>query len=57
MRQDKNTSVTPLKTIGHPTPRIDAFERVTGKATYTNDVQLPGMLYARTPRCEDGSDS
>src|SRR5437667_9548750 len=50
MRQDKNTSVTPLKTIGHPTPRIDAFERVTGKATYTNDIQLPGMLYARILR-------
>src|SRR2546422_4229767 len=50
MRQDKNTSVTPLQTIGHATPRIDAVERVTGKATYTNDVQLPGMLYARILR-------
>src|SRR3989440_2688745 len=50
MRQDKNTSVTPLKTVGHATPRIDAVERVTGKATYTLDVQLPGMLYARVLR-------
>src|SRR3989449_4016122 len=50
MRQDKNTSVTPLQTIGHATPRIDAVERVTGKATYTNDVTLPGMLYARILR-------
>src|SRR5216117_3875334 len=50
MRQDKNTSMTPLKTLGHPTPRIDALERVTGKATYTNDRQLPGMLYARVLR-------
>src|ERR1700739_668868 len=64
MRQDKNTSVTPLKTVGpptprldagdsvtgHATPRIDAVERVTGKATYTNDFQLPGMLYARVLR-------
>src|SRR5579864_652175 len=39
-----------LKTIGHPTPRIDAVERVTGKATYTGDVHLPGMLYARVLR-------
>ncbi len=30
-----------------PTPRIDAVERVTGRATYTNDMQLPGMLYAQ----------
>ena len=42
--------VTAMKTIGHPTPRIDAVERVTGKATYTGDVRLPGMLYARVLR-------
>src|ERR1700681_3780691 len=39
-----------LKTIGHPTPRIDAVERVTGKATYSGDVHLSGMLYARVLR-------
>jgi xanthine dehydrogenase molybdenum-binding subunit len=39
-----------LKTIGHSTPRIDALERVTGKATYSGDVHLPGMLYARILR-------
>ena len=42
--------VAPLKTVGHPTTRIDALERVTGKATYTGDVHLPGMLYARVLR-------
>ena len=36
--------------LGKPTPRIDAVERVTGKATYTGDIQLPGMLYARVLR-------
>jgi CO/xanthine dehydrogenase Mo-binding subunit/aerobic-type carbon monoxide dehydrogenase small subunit (CoxS/CutS family) len=39
-----------LKTVGHAAPRIDARERVTGKATYTGDVQLPGMLFARVLR-------
>src|SRR5205085_8779489 len=39
-----------LKTVGHATPRIDAVERVTGKAKYTGDIQLPGMLYARVLR-------
>jgi CO/xanthine dehydrogenase Mo-binding subunit len=43
-------SITPRKTVGHPTPRIDALERVTGKAAYTGDVQLPEMLYARVLR-------
>jgi CO/xanthine dehydrogenase Mo-binding subunit len=42
--------ITPLKTVGRPTPRIDAVDRVTGRATYTRDVTLPGMLYARVLR-------
>src|SRR4029453_175964 len=36
-----------LKVIGQPVPRFDAVQKVTGKARYTFDVQLPGMLYAR----------
>src|SRR6516162_11242625 len=39
-----------LGTVGHETPRIDARERVTGKATYSNDVRLAGMLYAKLLR-------
>ena len=42
--------MTPLKTVGHPTQRVDAIKRVTGTATYTNDVHLDGMLYARVLR-------
>src|SRR5947208_11613494 len=36
--------------VGKTTPRIDAYERVTGQAKYTGDIQLPGMLYARVLR-------
>ena len=36
--------------VGKKTTRIDAYERVTGQAKYTRDVQLPGMLYARVLR-------
>jgi len=39
-----------LKTVGQATTRIDARERVSGKATYSGDVQLPGMLFARVLR-------
>ncbi|HYV63008.1 MAG TPA: molybdopterin-dependent oxidoreductase, partial [Bryobacteraceae bacterium] len=39
-----------LKTVGVATTRIDARERVSGKATYSGDVQLPGMLYAKVLR-------
>ena len=36
--------------VGKRTPRIDAYERVTGRAQYTGDLELPGMLYARVLR-------
>ncbi len=47
---DARQGMAPLKTLGHPTPRIDAVERVTGKGRYTRDVVLPGMLFARILR-------
>src|SRR5262247_1765811 len=43
-------SVNTMKLIGHATPRIDATERVSGRATYTRDVYLDGMLYAQMLR-------
>jgi CO/xanthine dehydrogenase Mo-binding subunit len=39
-----------MKVIGHATPRVDAAERVSGRATYTRDVYLDGMLYAQVLR-------
>jgi len=32
--------------IGQSLPRIDSLEKTTGKAVYTQDIQLPGMLTA-----------
>lgn len=39
-----------LTNLGHPTPRIDAVQRVTGRALYAGDIRLPGMLHARVLR-------
>ncbi len=44
------TADTALKLAGRGQPRIDGPERVTGRAKYTFDIQLPGMLYARVLR-------
>lgn len=33
--------------IGKSVPRIDGVEKVTGSAVYTQDMTLPGMLYAK----------
>jgi xanthine dehydrogenase YagR molybdenum-binding subunit len=37
--------------IGTKTPRIDAYERVSGTALYTHDISLPGMLHGAILRC------
>jgi CO/xanthine dehydrogenase Mo-binding subunit len=44
------TGLSVLNIVGHATQRIDAVDRVTGKALYTRDVSLPGMLYAQVLR-------
>lgn len=38
------------KYIGKPATRVDALEKVLGKARYIADYHLPGMVYARALR-------
>ena len=40
----------PLNVVGKRGPNIDAVDRVTGRAKYTGDIDLPGMLAARVLR-------
>ncbi len=35
-----------LRVVGKPVPRLDGVLKVTGRARYSADVQLPGMLHA-----------
>jgi len=39
-----------LRIVGKPVKRVDAYSKVTGKAIYAGDIQLPGMLYAKVLR-------
>ena len=39
-----------LKVVGTNAHRVDAIEKVSGKAIYTSDIQLPGMAHARILR-------
>jgi len=39
-----------FKIMGKPITRRDAEAKVTGKAKYAGDIQLPGMLYAKILR-------
>ena len=35
----------PFKTVGKSFPRHESFAKVTGQARYTDDLDLPGMVY------------
>src|SRR5262245_4222928 len=43
-------SAPPLRTVGHSIPRVDAIEKVTGRARYVTDLALPGMAHAKILR-------
>ncbi len=43
-------SVKEFQVMGRPTKRLDARDKVTGRAKYTGDLRLPGMLHARILR-------
>ncbi len=50
-----STKATPkspadFKIVGRPLRRRDARDKVTGKAQYSGDLRLPGLLYARLLR-------
>jgi len=36
--------------VGHSVPKVDALEKVLGKAVYSEDLSFPGMLYGRVLR-------
>ena len=32
--------------VGASAPRVDGYDKVTGRALYTDDMNMPGQLYA-----------
>ncbi len=39
------------RVVGQPVPRHDALEKVTGRAIYTGDMDIPGKLHGKVLRC------
>jgi len=39
-----------LEFVGRGKARVDGAERVSGRARYTSDIQLPGLLYGKVLR-------
>jgi CO/xanthine dehydrogenase Mo-binding subunit len=40
-----NTHADNPALIGASLPRLDAFDKVTGRSIYVDDLQMPGMLH------------
>jgi 4-hydroxybenzoyl-CoA reductase subunit alpha len=40
----------PLSIIGRRQPRLDGFEKVSGRSEFTDDIRLPGMLHGKVLR-------
>ena len=40
----------PLRFVGQDVPRVDGVEKVTGKAKFTGDLVIPGMLHGKILR-------
>jgi CO/xanthine dehydrogenase Mo-binding subunit len=40
-----------FKYVGKAIPRKDGYDKVSGTAAYTFDIQLPHLAYAKTLRC------
>ena len=39
-----------FQVVGKPHPKVDGLAKATGEAIYADDIQLPGMLHAKTLR-------
>lgn len=39
-----------MQVVGRPTPRVEGEEKVTGRAVYTVDVSLPGLVWGKVLR-------
>ena len=55
LRREATATVRPKpaglhKIVGQSIPRLDIPGKVTGKATYVQDLRLPGMVHGRVVR-------
>ena len=39
-----------LDVVNHETPRLESFEKALGSGKYTDDLSVPGMVYAELVR-------
>jgi len=49
-RAERDGRGAPLNTIGRPMRKVDGLAKATGRARYTDDIRLPGMLHGKILR-------
>jgi len=50
VRERDQTQKKPFSCVGYSVPRIDALDKVLGRAVYSEDLSFPDMLYGRVLR-------
>jgi xanthine dehydrogenase molybdenum-binding subunit len=45
-------SLDALRVVGQRVAMVDAIEKVSGHSKYADDLEIPGMLFARLVRCD-----
>ena len=50
MAERDQTKKGQFSCVGYPVPRIDALDKVLGRAVYSEDISFPDMLYGRVLR-------
>ena len=50
MSGGRTKNAEPLAVIGRRQPRLDGFDKVSGRSMFTDDVRLPGMLHGKIVR-------
>ena len=50
IKRTGNVAKKELTCVGHSVPKVDALDKVLGKAVYSEDLSFPGMLYGRVLR-------
>ena len=49
-RRAAGTTLLRPASVGVSVPKLEGYDKVTGRARYVDDLRIPGMLHGRTVR-------
>jgi CO/xanthine dehydrogenase Mo-binding subunit len=49
-RSSTRSSIRQIRSVGTSPPKLEGFDKVTGRALYVDDLRVPGLMHGRTVR-------